>query len=323
MSSKPIILPISTRSVGLNIRCLVKEIQLLLGNKYKDFEYYRLTNALYRVTLLRLHMKINKGFRNCIIDLRKSDAPYFITEDFERSIECMGPDFTIIHQLLSAVGYVQYGRDSFVPVLPLLKQDQHCDPINVRFTNLRNIVTSLADRETSIEVRRHFWEYNPIPGAKWSTTDVDGKDEFATNTYLSNPNDIMPENYNLPELNEDISIIQVIVTIISREYPKYITNKRIDFCSSGSEAQFVSSIAKPIRCSSYLDNHLETPKGDYDEFWSPRWLTQTQRDLGVNCLFGEYSEAIENQCLLYIRSEEVATQYIAQHYWAMFYKVFK
>lgn len=49
---------------------------------------------------------------------------------------------------------------------------------------------------------------------------------------------------------------------------------------------------------------------DHDTFWSPRWLTPKQIDLGVLCLFGESSEAIESERLLAIRYEEVATQYI-------------
>lgn len=47
---------------------------------------------------------------------------------------------------------------------------------------------------------------------------------------------------------------------------------------------------------------------DHDTFWSPRWLTPKQIDLGVLCLFGESSEAIESERLLAIRYEEVATQ---------------
>uniref|UniRef100_A0A0K8WIE5 Uncharacterized protein n=1 Tax=Bactrocera latifrons TaxID=174628 RepID=A0A0K8WIE5_BACLA len=312
MSSSPILLPISTRSVGFTIRILITKMRRLLGNKYTDFNWYDLTNALYRVTLLRLHVKINEGFRHSFINPNISDQPYYPDLELFEIVKNRFPeDFAVIHRILSAIGFVKYGPDCFVPFLPLLKDEQRCDPINVRFTNLREIVNTLADPETSVEIRKHFWQHNPIPGAKWSTAEVDGKDEFLANTILSNPNDIMPDEC---DVNEDISTIRGIICVMGRKYSKEIVNERIEYESYGSRAQFVSSIAKPVRCPSYNDNKIEMPKGQHDIFWSPRWLKQNEIDLGVFCLLGEHSEAIKTERLLAIRFEEVATQHIYQSY---------
>uniref|UniRef100_A0A034WB02 Uncharacterized protein n=1 Tax=Bactrocera dorsalis TaxID=27457 RepID=A0A034WB02_BACDO len=316
MSSSPILLPISTRSVGFTIRFLISAIRCLLGRKY-DFDWYRLSNALYRVTLLRLHAKINGGFRHSFITRHISDEPYYLFEGQFDAIKYIGADFAVIHRILSAIGYVKYGPDCFVPFLPLLKDEQRCDPINVRFTNLREIVTTLANPETSVEIRKHFWQHNPIPGAKWSTAEANGKDEFAATTILSNPNDIIPAKYNVEELHEDINALQGIIGVMGRKYPREIVNEIIDYESYGSRAQFVSSIAKPSRCPSYNDNNndnIKIPTGELDTFWSPRWLKQNEIDLGVFCLLGEHSDAIKNERLLAIRFEEVATQHIYQSY---------
>lgn len=310
MPSSPILLPISTRSVGFTVRVLIRRSRNMLGSKYEDFDWYHLTNALYRVTLLRLHVKINEGFKNSFINYNNSDEP--ILPEFTDSIKWLGADFGIIYKLLSSVGYMKYGHDNFVPFLPHLKDEQRCDPINVRYTNLREIVSTLADPKTPMEIRKHFWEYNPIPGAKWSTAELDGKDEFVANTCLSNPDDIMPDKYERTELNEDIHCITSYIGLTERKNPKDIVNKRIDYDSHGSKAQFVSSIAIPVRCPSYNDKNLEKPVGDHDAFWTPRWLEQNEIDFGVFYLFGEHSEALKNERLMAIRFKEVATQRIHQ-----------
>lgn len=114
MSSIPILLPISTRSIGFTIYALIRRIQALLEDEKSDFDWYRLTNALYRVSLLRLHIKINNYFKNSLVNRGKSDEPYFPLYELVHSITYFGVDFAIIHQLLSAIGYMKYGRDSIV-----------------------------------------------------------------------------------------------------------------------------------------------------------------------------------------------------------------
>lgn len=87
---------------------------------------------------------------------------------------------------------------------------------SVRFSNMRDIITALAAADTTEEVRIAFETHCPIPGAQW------------LNHRLMNADEIMPANYTLENLADDIALLDAIKLRIAEKFPKYMNPGKLN-----------------------------------------------------------------------------------------------
>ncbi|XP_017470917.1 PREDICTED: uncharacterized protein LOC108362449 [Rhagoletis zephyria] len=291
------ILPVSTRAIGLNIRILAADLSRLdIFPGVEDFSdrIYKLTNALYRISLLQFDLKLagamegqhSKNFDN------HGFEDIFVPESYRHALEGMGAGFAPLIKILSGIGFFKKGGMSFLPKHPRLLKGS-CSPIYVRFSNLRYVVTQLSrNSRNQNPIRRKFYKYNPIPGARWdfSTTkthSVRGR-KLNPAPVLENPNDIMPDNYSINLLRDDIALVADCIEKIGSKYPQYISSRGIDFKANGLISQIVSTSIAELRCPTYpTTGKPETIVTEYHPFWAPIILSDEEFCLGIWYLMGE------------------------------------
>lgn len=95
-------------------------------------------------------------------------------------------------------------------------------------------MTDLSDHNTPERYRRRFEENNPIPGATW------------VNHVLINADEIIPNNYTVNNLRDDIEVLETFVKQLEKHVPKMV-NGTIDFKSSGKLSTFVCNKMSNLR----------------------------------------------------------------------------
>ncbi|CAD7012616.1 unnamed protein product [Ceratitis capitata] len=309
MSSEPILLPISTRSVGFIIRMLMNRLQIITRGIF-NIDFYNLTNALYRLTLLKLHMKINRAFHFTHLSRNISDHPDFPPLEFCVALQSCNIEFTIIQKYLSGIGFVQYHEDYFVPFFPPITEEfRYCDPFNIRFPHLRELINLFANPDTQPGLRKQFYTFNSIPGAKWSFINDD-----PGNPLLTNPDDILPKTYEMKEVLGDIEFVTNIMRLVGTRYPRMVVEGLTPYDTVGCRGQLISCKPSPVRSDSYNTDALSLPIGNIETFWSPRWLNRPEAEMGVFLMCGEGSMTIINGRFMGIRFQESSTQKIIQSY---------
>jgi hypothetical protein len=106
-----------------------------------------------------------------------------------------------VARVLEAIGPVAHGEDYLVPCLAADQRSRGGALIpqseRVTFSNLRETVVALATPATNPQAREAFYVRNPIPGAIWRVEDG--------SHILVNPDEIKPENYDIPDYRRDTS----------------------------------------------------------------------------------------------------------------------
>jgi hypothetical protein len=119
-----------------------------------------------------------------------------------------------VGRMIKAVGPITKGGEYFVPALAtghytrngrLIPQSEH-----VVLSNLRDTVVAVADQATQPQVREAFYHHNPIPGAIWRV-------ENGTHV-LANADEIMPANYGIEDLQDDIDDYSRMFTWMQKSY---------------------------------------------------------------------------------------------------------
>jgi hypothetical protein len=189
--------------------------------------------------------------------------------------------------VLQAVAPVTEGGEYFVPALAAehLTRNGVLIPQSERvvLSNLREIVMALADPATQAQVREAFYQHNPVPGAVWKV--VNGAH------ILINPDEIMPQNYGVNELRDDIDDYSRMFVWIQKKLPKFLRTKRIRNVEKGDKSIFVSNAQENLRLRDrregqplhdyYQELKLE---GNIYDFWSPRDVKMEQLDGQMNLL---------------------------------------
>lgn len=106
-----------------------------------------------------------------------------------------------LRKIIDAVGILKYNEQVYIPAVAANVFNRNGNfvprPESVLLTNLHQIVVTLADPETPAAYRQRFADNNPIPGAV-----------FDENNVLLNPNEIIPDNYNVNvDLRNDITTL--------------------------------------------------------------------------------------------------------------------
>lgn len=107
-------------------------------------------------------------------------------------------------------------------------------PENVRISNLRETVLSLANPTTAQAARIHFENHCPIPGSIWN------------NHILQNPYDIIGEVYDADELEADLTVVAPHLERLFEKYPKCTGKIDREKFETGKEV-FVSNNLADLR----------------------------------------------------------------------------
>jgi len=308
---KTIVIPVTTRSAGFMSQFLFCKFHRLMNafNRRIESTVYQ----LYRVTLLQIEAKIAQCM-GCTDDLFRR---VHITFEQMDVLNRFNANFSLFANLVNAIGILKAFGTTFLPRLPAQERNGRInfvpEPTTVTFSNLRAIVSSLADRQTPWEFRMYFYEHSPLPGAHWGgekrrpdTSKEKDKDKDDDQNMpstsnegdfpiLLNPNDFMPLNYTQDDLCDDVSAIRTLLHIVGQKYPKYIYLGQLDFRRVGNPSILVSNDVGTLRCKDLAYSEDSGPNynnekplvGNLDRFWSPEFLTDLEFYLGVNHLFGE------------------------------------
>lgn len=106
-------------------------------------------------------------------------------------------------------------------------------------SNLRETVLALANPATQPQVREAFYQHNPVPGA--IRRDVNGTH------VLVNADEIMPENYGVNELRDDIDEYSRMFTWLHKKLPKFVRTTSINQLKKGDKSAFVSNSQEDLR----------------------------------------------------------------------------
>ncbi|CAH0721912.1 unnamed protein product, partial [Brenthis ino] len=141
-------------------------------------------------------------------------------------------------KVINAVGIIK--RDGFVylPAVRANLRDINNEfvprPETVLYSNLRETVVALANPHTPERTRTYFEQHNPIPGAIFE------------NHVLQNPDEIMPDDYGLEELQREIRVIQPFLIKLQKHVPKLVSGV-LDFKSTGKPSLFISNEMENLR----------------------------------------------------------------------------
>lgn len=210
--SRTVIVPVSTRAAGFIIRNLmVKFLQL---NVIDQPTAINLGSALYRVTLLQLDLKLEEAMllqhsRNLGLT---SYEDVYVTSDQRRALELMGTNFSPLVNYISSLGYIKTAAKCYLPRIPKVNTNR-ADYLHQHFSKLRTTVEALANVAEVNEQKRAFMDNCPFPTAVWTVTE-------AGLVNLANPETIIPANYGIANVRNDIALIAANVEKIGRKYPE-------------------------------------------------------------------------------------------------------
>jgi len=318
-----VILPISTRSVGFMIRFLISKF----ARQNMNVKFHALCSALYRVTLLQIDIKLSQAMRKqYIINTGREWFLRVDIPDFANSVCLLGTNFGPLVNLVSSIGVIKAFGTQYIPGSVKNTVDKHVrsfDPTTVTYSNLREYVTALSSTSTPYAVRKYFYDHSPLPNAHWSVqARVPDDDIDESKPILLNADEIMPANYDLTALLEDINIIKNSVEIISRKYGMSILGGRIDYSANGSNTMLVSNDVGDIRCSDLswvgTDPAYDSKplSGTIENFWSQEVLSDSEFYLGVCHLLGERVKSTARSEAFDVRSRASAKQTSSLNYYS-------
>lgn len=293
---RSIIIPVSSRGIGFMTRRLLHRFS---RSNIKNLDFHNLCASLYRVTLCMYEIKLVQAMQNQVsTNLGQNFENLLIPIDVIRAIETLGSGFVPLINLISSIGLLKAYGTLYMPRLacPMSARGFNIwDPTLVSFTNLRDYVMALSDPVTPQAERRWFYDHSPLPCAVWNQPagHKDVASEAADNNWplLLNPDHIMPGNYSLAGVREDVDTIMTSLELIGRKYPKYIFTGRIDYDGPGLASQLVSNYVSDVRCSDIIDlpnaYSLRSLEGNINMFWSNEIMSESEFYMGMIHLFGE------------------------------------
>ncbi|CAF4823516.1 unnamed protein product [Pieris macdunnoughi] len=256
--------------------------------------------AFYRVTLAQFEYRLLKA--KCYLSYNTDDALFYrprLTMDIRSLIESIWFTCLPVGKIIAGIGTVNYKGKVFYP--RCLKDNV----LGILYSNLKEIVTAMANPNTPPESRRAFYELNPLPFAKWNQPQRKRGDQpplVDLDPLLLNPDDFMPPEYGDDDFANDVHCVQDFISFLNRE--AYLCTGRIpiqDYEAPGHQSILVSNYATGLRNpdkqfqNQWADEGM--PQGDLDEFWAPENLSKEDFQMGIAILVGEsrpdMAEALE------------------------------
>lgn len=153
----------------------------------------------------------------------------------------------------------------------------HLNPYTVTLQCLRATVVALSNPVVPVEIRRHFIERNPIPGAIYE------------NFLLQNPGQIMPNNYGCRQLDADFQRLAAWRDQLSRNYSKAFSEIGLNGLAG------VSGFANHHIQSSVMfnaDDNGDEVYFDNEQHMSTQTLSEVQLVTGSTGLTGEITDEV-------------------------------
>ncbi|KAK4887512.1 hypothetical protein RN001_003783 [Aquatica leii] len=213
---------------------------------------------MYRYNLAVFEVKV-KVCQRSITSVQTNEDDYarlISNEDLIQAVKgiTMLPDQ--LTSVVKAVGKLKIGDKLYIPKIARDRctERRHLfipQSKNVTFSNLRRTVEALSDINTPVDYRRRFYRNNPIPGAVWRG--------FPNDPVLMNPDEIIPVDYGLNELNDDVAECHAKLTYLAKKAPKYYTSA-VSFEPEGSKAMLTCNVQNGLRV---IDRRQGEALGDY------------------------------------------------------------
>lgn len=302
------IISVTTRAVGFMCQFLFCKFARLCINIPLGSSIYQ----LYRILLLQFEIKVDQAMREQCSHYTggKSYRRLDISVEHIRTVSVLGAHFAPLANLINAVGIIKNFGAVYLPRMSSnldVHSVEKLEPVHVTFSNLRSIVSFLANPDTNQVARMYFYQHSPLPGAIWGSAQrlngVTGVMEEIPGSYplLLNPDDFMPADYMQKNLYEDIALVQDLLGIVGRKYPKYVHLGPIDFSSSGNVSGLVNNRVETLRCANLPVQEIDGRRridyqgkewfaGNLSSFWSPEHLSESEFFVGVHHLLGELPE---------------------------------
>ncbi|KAK4882267.1 hypothetical protein RN001_005586 [Aquatica leii] len=215
---RAITLTVTTRAIGFGTASIFASLY-----EFNNVPVRGTIFQLYRISLAILEVKVKVCQRSITsVQTNKEDyARLIMNEDMIQAVKgiTMLPDQ--LTSVIKAVGKVKVGDKLYTPKFARDRYTDRRDTFipqseNITFSNVRRVVLAVADHNTPIDYRRRFYRNSPIPGAIWAGGPND--------PVLINPDEIMPDDYGLNELNDDIVECHAKLTFLAKKAPKYYTS---------------------------------------------------------------------------------------------------
>ncbi|CAB0008042.1 unnamed protein product [Nesidiocoris tenuis] len=161
-SASTIVVPISTRGIGIHSQVLFCRAFATV-----DVDLPCSVFSVYRVSLFQLHYRVTKvrESKPLFYDDHFCSTP--LGSRFSDVVSKNDRNFTTMARLISAVGNFVLDGVEYTPRFPVLNDSKFPDPTNLTASNLRDAVVALSDRKTQLEVRKYFYDHNPLPCARY------------------------------------------------------------------------------------------------------------------------------------------------------------
>lgn len=303
---KTIELIITTRQMGFGTVHILMALRQFnnvpaIGNVY---QMYRTFLAVYEAKTI----VVNRGVTN--LKLHSSDysepAP---NEDFIITTKSLLNIPEPISCVINSIGIVSTNDRKYIPGIGkdnITARGERFIPQSeqVTYSNLRQVVTALADVNTPAEYRRRFYRNNPIPGTIWV-----GAPE---NPILVNADEIIPANYNLQTLRDDIDDVKVKMNYLVRKAPKYFGDP-VKYESEGSKSMLTGNEQGGMRIKDrnagelLVDHEARIRQdGDIQSYWNLERLSASEMINGAICLLGEIPATAALEYPIYMMRNERA-----------------
>lgn len=236
---KAVTLCITTRAIGFSAVNIFTSLY-----EFNNVPVQGEITQFYRVGLAIIQTKVALAQRGvtAIMDNEDDYAELSVQEDLVslvKSVVALPDQFTSV---INAIGKVKTNDRLYVPKIGKHNETRGRRFIpqseQVTYQNLRMTVQSLADEHTAVEYRRRFYRNNPIPVTIWRN----GPDE----PILTNPDEIMPADYTIGYLTDDINDLRGKMNFLNKKAPKYFT-KAVSFSPDGDKSMLVCNSQENLR----------------------------------------------------------------------------
>lgn len=277
---------VSTRCIGFSACTMFRQAMTKRNPVLCTiYSYFRVTLAMVDVRLMEIRSTLKAPYQNqdMITNLE-------INPQLERTVKTINAYPVAIGKIINAIGPIEEGDEYFIPAFPAKRESREGQliplPGEVRFGNLREVVERLSDQHLNPLVRQNFYAHNSIPGCIWRGG--------PHNPVLANADEIMPANYTIVDLQDDIREFNYMHAWMQQKLPKFVNTTRINYESPGEKSLLMCNNEETLR---YIDRNPGEElnayytrlklSGDINDFWSQRNLKKPDMLHGQMNLLGE------------------------------------
>lgn len=290
---------ITTRCIGFSACTMFRQAMTkrnpVLCNIYS---FYRVTLAMVDVKLMEIRSTLRAPYQNQDMITNLDINPQLV-----RTVRTINAYPVAIGEIVNAIGPIEEGDEYFIPAYPARRENRDGQiipiPGEVRYGNLREVVERLSDHNLNQMIRQNFYAHNPIPGCIWRGTPL--------NPVLTNADEIMPANYTLVDLQDDIKEFNYMHAWMQQKLPKFVSTTRINYEAPGSKSLLMCNGEEDLR---YIDRTQNEElnlyytrlklSGDINDFWSQRNLKKPDMLHGQMNLLGEVPSVVNYRYPSYI-----------------------